>query len=245
MSSPVPGDRPIVLVVEDEPRMARLIRYALEPAGFDIVPAADAAEALEQLEAEHANLILLDVVMPGMDGLQLCRRIREMSDVPIVMLTARGDEADRVQGLNLGAGDYVVKPFSPVELVARVRAILRRTHGADSRQVEPYDDGTLRIDFARRQVWREGCERRLSRVEFRLLLVLAREPGRVIPHGELMARVWGTDYGASNAQVRTYVKYLRRKIERDPRAPRYILNQPGVGYLFHLPDPPGLAPARG
>ena len=182
------------------------------------------------------DLVLLDVLMPDLDGIEVCRRIRESSDVPIIMLTGLGREPERIQGLEAGADDYVTKPFSPNELVARVRAVLRRVHRDDrSRPGGPIDDGWLHVDFERRHVSRGGEPVRLSRTELRLLMVLVQNAGRVLPHEEILGQVWGEEYGASHEQLRTYVKYLRRKIEPEPEQPRYLLTQAGVGYLFRLP----------
>ena len=229
-------DRPTVLVVDDEPKVARLIRHTLAPDGFEVLHAPDGLAGVEMVETERPDLVLLDVMMPRMDGMQACRRIRELSDVPVIMLTAVGVESERIRGLDLGADDYVVKPFSPSELAARVRAVLRRARPDDRDGSQVFDDGTLHIDFERREVTLGGEPVRLSRTEFRLLKVLAENPGRVFLHEELQSRVWGEEYGASNEQLRTYVKYLRRKIEPHPDQPRYVLTQPGVGYLFRSPS---------
>ena len=229
------GERLTVLVVDDEPKVARLIRHTLAADGFEVLHAPDGLAGVEMVETERPDLVLLDVMMPRLDGMQACRRIREISAVPVIMLTAVGLEAERVRGLDLGADDYVVKPFSPTELAARVRAVLRRTRPEAQGEPATFDDGTLRIDFARRAVALAGAPVGLSRTEFRLLRVLAEAPGRVFLHEELRSRVWGAEYGASDEQLRTYVKYLRRKIEPRPARPRYVLNQPGVGYLFRGP----------
>ena len=229
---PTPSDRPIVLVIDDEPKIARLIRHTLGTEGYEVLHALDGIIGLSMLEAETPDVVLLDVMMPHMNGLQVCKRIRELSDVPVIMLTALGDENDRIRGLDTGADDYVVKPFSPGELSARVRAILRRVRTSDDESIPVFDDGVLRIDFDRREVIRDGEDVRLSRTELRLLRILASAPGRVFTHDELLVRVWGEDYGASNEQLRTYIKYLRRKIEPQPNVPRYILTQAGVGYHF-------------
>jgi DNA-binding response OmpR family regulator len=233
-----PGDSPLqtILVVDDEPRVARLVRHTLGPAGFRIEAAADGESGIAAIRAEEPTLVLLDVLMPGADGVEVCRRVREFSDVPIIMLTGLGREPDRISGLEAGADDYVVKPFSPNELIARVRAVLRRARRDDRpRPLQPIDDGFLRVDFESREVRRGGEPVRLSRTEFRLLSVLAEHAGRVMLHEELRAHVWGDEYNASNEQLRTYVKYLRRKLEPEPDNPRYLLTQPGVGYLFRLP----------
>jgi two-component system KDP operon response regulator KdpE len=232
------SDRPTVLIVDDEPKVARLVRLTLGAEGYEVLHAADGAIGVEMVETERPDLVLLDIMMPRMDGFQACRRIRELSEVPIVLLTARGAESDRIKGLDLGADDYVTKPFSPGELAARVRAILRRARPA-ANEAPVYDDGELRIDFERREVTRAGTPIALSRTELRLLSVLAQHPGRVFLHEELRNRVWGEEYHASSEQLRTYVKYLRRKIEPEPSEPRYILTQPGVGYVFRPARPSG------
>jgi two-component system KDP operon response regulator KdpE len=232
------SDRLTVLVVDDEPKVARLIRLTLGAEGYEVLQAADGAIGVEMVERERPDLVLLDLMMPRMDGFQACQRIRELSDVPIVLLTARGAESDRIRGLDLGADDYVVKPFSPGELAARVRAILRRAR-PEAPAGPAYDDGELRIDFERREVTRGGAPVALSRTELRLLDVLAQNPGRVFLHEELRNRVWGEEYRASSEQLRTYIKYLRRKIEPHPSEPRYILTQPGVGYVFRPARPAG------
>jgi DNA-binding response OmpR family regulator len=233
---PAEGLIQTILVVDDEPRVARLVRHTLGPTGFRIEAAADGESGIAAIRAEEPTLVLLDVLMAGMDGVEVCRRIREFSDVPIIMLTGLGREADRISGLEAGADDYVVKPFSPNELIARVRAVLRRARRDDRpRPLGPIDDGFLRVDFESREVRRGGEPVRLSRTELRLLSVLAENAGRVMLHEELRALVWGDEGNASNEQLRTYVKYLRRKIEPEPDTPRYLLTQPGVGYLFRLP----------
>jgi two-component system KDP operon response regulator KdpE len=233
-----PGDAPLqtILVVDDEPRVARLVRHTLGPAGFRVEAAADGESGIAAIRAQEPTLVLLDVLMPGADGVEVCRRVREFSDVPIIMLTGLGREPDRISGLEAGADDYVVKPFSPNELIARVRAVLRRARRDERpRLPAPIDDGFLRVDFETREVRRGGEPVRLSRTEFRLLSVLAEHAGRVMLHDELLVHVWGDEYNASNDQLRTYVKYLRRKLEPEPDNPRYLLTQPGVGYLFRLP----------
>jgi DNA-binding response OmpR family regulator len=232
-----PSERPTVLVVDDDPKVARLIRASLGAEGYEVLHAADGVIGVEMVETEQPDMVLLDVMMPRMDGMQACRRIRELSDVPIVLLTALAADADRIRGLDLGADDYVVKPFSPGELAARVRAIMRRARPERAHGTPVYDDGCLRIDVDRREISRGGEPIRLSRTESRLLRVLVENPGRVFLHEELQSRVWGEEYGASSEQLRTYVKYLRRKIEPEPETPRYILTQPGVGYLFRAARP--------
>jgi DNA-binding response OmpR family regulator len=229
-----PPEKATILVVDDEPKIARLIRTALPSDQYEVLQAADGAVGVEMVESERPDLVLLDVMMPGMSGMETCKRIRELSDVPIIMLTARHGESDRVTGLNLGADDFVPKPFSPAELEARIRAVLRRAR-PDPTPAPAYDDGTLQIDFDRRSVTLNREPVRLTRTELRLLEVLARDPGRVFLHSELRDRVWGDDYSASSEQLRTYVRYLRRKIEPEPARPRYLLTRPGVGYVFRAP----------
>ena len=231
-----PQAPPTILVVDDEARVARLVQHALGRHGFRVTWAADGPSGMAVVREDEPDLVLLDVVMPAMNGVEVCRRIRDFSDVPIIMLTALGREPERIDGLEAGADDYVVKPFSPNELVARVRAVLRRARRAEAgRAAGPIDDGWLRVDFEQRQVSRGGEPVRLSRTELRLLMVLVENAGRVVPHAELLATVWGEEYKASHEQLRTYVKYLRRKIEPAPDQPRYLLTQPGVGYLFRRP----------
>jgi len=225
-----------ILVVDDETRVARLIRHTLGPAGFRVVAAPDGESGMAAIRDHEPDLVLLDVVMPGPNGFDVCRRIREFSDVPIIMLTGLGREADRIGGLEAGADDYVVKPFSPNELIARVRAVLRRSRRDDRRRPPAgVDDGWLRVDLGSGDVRRGDVTARLSRTELRLLAALVENAGRVVMHEELRAQVWGEEYRASNEQLRTYVKYLRRKIEPEPENPRYLLTQPGVGYVFRLP----------
>lgn len=226
-----PVEKSTILVVDDEPKIARLIRAALSRELYEVLQAPDGAAGVEMIESERPDLVLLDVMMPVMDGMEACKRIRELSDVPIIMLTARQTEDDRVKGLDLGADDFVPKPFSPAELEARIRAVLRRSR-PDPTPAPAYDDGTLHIDFDRRSVSLHGEPVRLTRTELRLLEVLARDPGRVFLGSELRDRVWGDDYGASSEQLRTYIRYLRRKIEPVPAKPRYLLTSAGVGYVF-------------
>lgn len=232
MTSATPPDQPTILVVDDEPKICRLVHRTFVAEGYEVLRAADGEAGVAMAELERPDLILMDVEMPRLDGMRAAKRIREFSGVPIIMLTSRGAEADRIAGLTLGADDYVVKPFSPGELVARVRAVLRRTTVKDQPTGPTYDDGTLSIDLERRQVALLGEPVQLSRIEFRLLEVLVGHAGQVFLHEQLLDAAWGSEYGASLAQLRTYVKYLRRKIEPEPAAPRYLLGQRGVGYTF-------------
>ena len=225
-------DRPAILVVDDDPRMQRLLRLNLERAGYRVDTAAEGAAALDRVELEPPDLILLDVMMPVMDGLTCLARLRAFSDLPVILLTAKGEERDKVEGLDLGADDYLTKPFGPAELLARVRAALRRrTPGAEPAPTA-LAVGDLTINLARRRVLRQGREIHLTPTEYKLLYELATKRGRVLLHGELLARVWGPDYRDEVDYLWTYVRYLRQKIEPDPAHPRYILSEPGVGYLL-------------
>ncbi len=226
------GDRITLLVVDDDPRMQRLLRANLERAGYRVDVANDGAGALEQVELAPPDLVLLDVMMPLMDGLTCLGRLREFSDVPVILLTAKGEERDKVQGLDLGADDYLTKPFGPAELLARVRAVLRRRTQASATAPTAITIGELTINLARRRVVRQDQEVRLTPTEYKLLYELATNRGRVLLHGELLARVWGPEYRDEVDYLWTYVRYLRNKLEPDPAHPRYILSEPGVGYLL-------------
>jgi two-component system KDP operon response regulator KdpE len=232
MAAPAGGRRRI-LVVDDEPRMIHFIRLNLEHDGFDAVEASSGTQALGQLRDRLPDLVLLDVMMPDLDGFETLRLLREFSTVPVIMLTAKGDEEDRVRGLELGADDYVTKPFSPRELVSRVRAVLRRTESPASAAHEPVRvDDRLTIDFDRREVRVEGTLVRLRPTEYRLLYHLVQNAGWVVPHDQLLAKVWGYEYRDETHYLRLYINYLRQKLEKDPAHPEYILTERGVGYRF-------------
>jgi len=222
-----------ILVVDDEPRMIHFIRLNLEHDGFEVVETTSGTKALDRLRDQLPDLILLDVMMPDLDGFETLRLIREISTVPVIMLTAKGEEDDRVRGLELGADDYVTKPFSPRELVSRVRAVLRRTEtpSAPVHEVIEVDD-RLKIDFDRREVWVEGQLVKLRPTEYRLLYHLVQNAGWVVPHDQLLAKVWGYEYRDETHYLRLYINYLRQKLEKDPSNPEYILTERGVGYRF-------------
>jgi two-component system alkaline phosphatase synthesis response regulator PhoP len=220
-----------ILVVEDEPGIARLVRDYLERAGFAVVLAADAGEALAQARARRPALVVLDLGLPDRDGLDVMRELRRFTDVPVVMLTARGDESDRIVGLELGADDYVVKPFSPKEVVARVRAVLRRASGKAA-SVEMVRALDVVIDVPRRRVTVGERQVELTATEFALLLALARENGRVFTRGQLLDAVHGVSFESYERAIDAHVKNLRRKIEPKPGSPRYIETVHGVGYRF-------------
>ncbi|NIM92669.1 MAG: response regulator [Anaerolineales bacterium] len=222
-----------VLVVDDEPRMIHFIRLNLEHDGFEVYEATSGPEALDSMRDLLPDLILLDVMMPDMDGFETLSLIREISNVPVIMLTAKGEEDDRVRGLELGADDYVTKPFSPRELVSRVRAVLRRTEmpGEPTHEAIEVND-RLQIDFDRREIWVDGELVKLRPTEYRLLYHLVQNAGWVVPHDQLLAKVWGYEYRDETHYLRLYINYLRQKLEKDPSDPQYILTERGVGYRF-------------
>jgi DNA-binding response OmpR family regulator len=230
------------LVVDDEQRIAHLVRDYLQAAGFQVITAYDGPTALAQYRHEHPDLIVLDLNLPGdrtdrtVDGLDVARAIRRESQTPIIMLTARVEEADRIVGLELGADDYVTKPFSPRELVARVRAVLRRTSSTEPAST-PIHAGNLTLDPDKRLAYLQGRPLSLTTTEFDLLLVLAHNPGRVYSRMELLDRVQGVAYEGYERTVDVHIKNLRKKIEPNPRKPRYILTVYGAGYRFsEVPD---------
>ena len=223
----------IILVVDDEERMARFIRLNLEHDGFQVVEAYRGMAAIQTLRDAMPDLVLLDVMMPDLDGFEVLKLIREVSSVPVIMLTAKGEEDDRVHGLELGADDYVTKPFSPRELVSRVRAVLRRTETAGNVPRDLIEvDERFKIDFGRREVWVEGELVKLRPTEYRLLYHLVQNAGWVMTYDQLLSKVWGYEYRDEPHYVRLYVNYLRQKLEKDPSNPQYILTERGVGYRF-------------
>ncbi len=222
-----------ILVVDDERRMVGFIRLNLEQDGYEVIEAFNGTEALNRLRDSLPDLILLDVMMPDIDGFEVLRTIREIRQIPVIMLTAKGEEDDKVKGLELGADDYVTKPFSPRELVSRIKAVLRRgaTFEEDEEGVIEVDD-RLRIDFGRREVWVDDELIKLRPTEYRLLYHLVRNAGWVMTHDQILTKVWGYEYRDEPHYVRLYINYLRKKIEKDPSNPEYILTERGVGYRF-------------
>jgi DNA-binding response OmpR family regulator len=222
-----------ILVVDDEERMVRFIRLNLEHDGFRVVEAFNGNQAINKIRSSLPDMVLLDVMLPDIDGFEVLRIVREVSSVPVIMLTAKGEEDDRVRGLELGADDYITKPFSPRELSSRVRAVLRRTEtaGPSTHGLIEVDD-RLKIDFDRREVWVEGQLVKLRPTEYRLLYHLVQNAGWVISHDQLLAKVWGYEYRDEPHYVRLYINYLRKKLEEDPSNPKYILTERGVGYRF-------------
>lgn len=229
-----PREAKRILVVDDEPRMIGFIRMNLELEGYQVLEAHDGIKALEMVRTQLPDLVLLDVMMPGMDGFETLRMLREFSNVPVIMLTAKGEEEDKVRGLELGADDYVTKPFSSRELSSRVRAVLRRAEmpSASPEQAILKIDDRLSVDFNRREVIVEGKHIKLRPTEYRLLYHLIENAGWTVPHEQLLAKVWGYEYRDETHYVRLYVNYLREKIEEDPSNPKYILTERGVGYRF-------------
>jgi len=228
-----PSEKKLILVVDDEPRMIKFIRMNLELEGYRVSGATDGFEALEKVRRELPDLVLLDVMMPGMDGFETLERIREFSNVPVIMLTVRADEEDKVRGLELGADDYVTKPFSPRELSSRIKAVLRRVEAPmpAEREILKIDDD-LSIDFNRREVIVRGKRVKLRPTEYRLLYHLVNNAGWVMTHEMLLSKVWGHEYRDDTHLLRLYITYLRQKIEPDPSHPKYIFTERGVGYRF-------------
>jgi len=226
-------DRRRILVVDDEERMVRFIRMNLEHDGFQVSEAFNGKEAIQKIRDVTPDLILLDVMMPDIDGFEVLETVREVSQVPVIMLTAKGEEDDRVRGLELGADDYVTKPFSPRELVSRVKAVLRRTEGATGSMHGLIEvDERLKIDFDRREIWLEGKLVKLRPTEYRMLYHLVQNAGWVVTHDQLLTKVWGYEYRDEPHYVRLYINYLRQKLEAVPSEPKYILTERGVGYRF-------------
>jgi len=229
---PEQNERRRILVVDDEERMVRFIRMNLEHDGYQVMEALNGKQAIDKLR-DTPDLVLLDVMMPDIDGFEVLETVRQVSSVPVIMLTAKGEEDDRVRGLELGADDYVTKPFSPRELVSRVKAVLRRTEGATGSMHGLIEvDERLRIDFDRREIWLEGKLVKLRPTEYRLLYHLVQNAGWVVSHDQLLQKVWGYEYRDEPHYVRLYINYLRQKLEKDPSDPHYILTERGVGYRF-------------
>jgi DNA-binding response OmpR family regulator len=224
----------VILVVDDEERMAHFIRLNLEQDGFHVVEAYRGLDAIQKMRDAMPDLILLDIMMPDIDGFEALQMIREISSVPVIMLTAKGEEEDKVRGLELGADDYITKPFSPRELTSRVKAVMRRAEmGTASPTHELIEvDDRLKIDFGKREVWVNGEIMKLRPTEYRLLYHLVQNAGWVLTYDQLLAKVWGYEYRDEPHYVRLYINYLRQKLEPDLTNPRYIFTERGVGYRF-------------
>ncbi len=225
-----------ILVVDDETTLRETLVEALELEGYRAIPAADGREALVTFRAEHPDLVLLDLMLPELSGVEVCRILRAESAVPIIMLTARDGEVDKVVGLELGADDYVTKPFSLRELTARIRAIFRRAEQAAATQAQPVIDlGTVQVDLAGHRVLRDGQAVPLKPKAFELLAFLVRNPGQVFTREQLLERVWGYDYAGETRTVDVHVHWLRAELEEDPAAPQFLHTVRGVGYVFRRP----------
>jgi DNA-binding response OmpR family regulator len=224
-----------ILIVDDEPRYVRLMEANLLTEGYQVIPAYNGQEALNLVTTQKPELVILDIMMPVIDGFTVCERIREFSNIPIIIVTAKGEERDRVRGLDLGADDYIVKPFSATELLARVRAVLRRAQKTDMMfQPSVFTHGNLRIDFARAEVFRDDRMVFLSATEYRLLLQMAQNIGRVIPSEKLLQDVWGEEYAEDKEILWVSISRLRQKLETDPRDPKHIVTRSGLGYTIPI-----------
>jgi DNA-binding response OmpR family regulator len=229
-----------ILAVDDEPHVLKLVKANLESSGYKVLTAADGQRAVEITEREVPDLVILDLMLPKMDGYAVCRRIREFSAVPVIMLTARSSQVDLVHGFEVGADDYLTKPFSVTELLMRVQAVLRRSKWPEEIMVrQGFRAGPIEIDFAQHRVTVDGELVKLTPTEYRLLAYLASNANRVIIHRELLRAVWGPEYGDETEYLRVYMRYLRQKLEADPSEPRYLLTQPGAGYMFYQPEEDG------
>jgi two-component system KDP operon response regulator KdpE len=226
-----------ILVVDDEPRLVRLVSEVLKAVDYQVIAAASGKSAIEMVALEQPDLVLLDILLPrGPDGYEVCRRIREFSDVPVIMLTAKAQESNMLHGFDVGADDYLTKPFSAKELIARVQAVLRRTQRPEEIVSTPLTCGEIEIDFARRTVKVHGEKISLTPTEYALLRQLALNANRVMLHQDLLAEVWGPEYRDDIDYLRAYIRYLRRKLEADSSNPQYIVTSPGAGYMLACPD---------
>lgn len=232
-SSLEPNAPRLLLIVDDEARMRRFIRMNMELEGYQVIEAENGLKALDQIRQHNPELVIMDVMMPEMDGFETLKLLREISTVPVILLTVKSDEDDKIQGLGLGADDYITKPFSPRELISRVTAVLRRAEwpAPAPRTILRIDD-RLSVDFNRHQVIVDDERIDLRPTEYRLLNHLIQNAGWVVPHDTLLAKVWGYEYREETHYLRLYINYLRKKIERDPAKPDYILTERGVGYRF-------------
>ena len=225
-----------ILLVDDDPQLIRLVRANLDSVGYKVSVAMDAQTALNQVNLELPDLVILDVMLPDLDGFGLCQRLREFSSLPIIMLTAKVEDQDKVKGLKSGADDYLTKPFNMDELLARIEAVLRRTKFPDEiKSPKAFTSGDVMVDFVQRRVTVKGKEIPLTLTEYKLLILLVSNAGRVMLHRELLSKVWGVEYQEEVDYLRAYIRHLRAKIEEDSRQPRYILSKLGIGYLFARP----------
>ena len=226
----------VVLVVDDEPLLVRTLAINLRARDYEVETAQDGRSALQAFHEREPDLIVLDLGLPDLDGVEVLRRVREVSEVPVIVLSARSESVDKVEALDVGADDYVTKPFGMEELLARVRVALRRNRELDSPQQPPFETDRFRLDFAERRAVIDGAETRLTPTEWRLLSVLARRPGHLVSQRDLLREVWGPGYGRESNYLRVYANQLRRKLEPDPTRPRYLLTDPGQGYRLVRSD---------
>src|SRR5437868_5057308 len=232
----MPMKKTTIVAADDDPQLLRLVTRNLQFEGYEVIPASNGQQALEEIEEQVPDLVLLDVMMPKMDGFTVCQRVREFSTVPIIIVTARGQDQDKVRGLDLGADDYLTKPFSVDELLARVRAVLRRTQFTANEQAHilrtTITIGDLAVDYAQHLVTMAGQEVPLTPIEYRILAYLAQNVGRVVTQDLLLEHVWGSEYLGESHMLQVNINRLRRKIEADPMHPRYLLTKVGIGYLL-------------
>ncbi|MBV9615121.1 MAG: response regulator transcription factor [Ktedonobacteraceae bacterium] len=237
----MPARKTTILTADDDPQLLRLIARNLQLEDYEVLTATDGELALKLIEAHAPDAVLLDVMMPKMDGFTVCHRVREFSTVPIVLVTARGQDQDKIRGLDLGADDYLTKPFSVDELLARVRAVLRRSQFMANEAASPglpQTIGDLSIDYAQHLVTMSGCEVALTPIEYRLLTYLAQNAGRIVTQDLLLSHVWGPEYAGESHMLQVNINRLRHKIEVDPAHPRYIRTKVGIGYLLALQSGP-------
>ncbi len=223
-----------ILVVDDDLSIVKLLRANLKAEGFDVIAAINGEEAIQAIEKESPDLIILDIMLPDIDGFEICQRVREWTRIPIIMLSARGEDVDKVRCLDMGADDYVTKPFSIEELVARIKAVLRRAEPATSAQVKTiFEAGRLKLNFADRRVTLGGREVKLTPTEYRLLQELVLNAGKVLTHAMLLGRVWGPEYADEREYLHVFIGRLRKELEEDLEKPDFIITVPGVGYRFN------------
>lgn len=221
-----------ILMVDDDPEFLKLTQTWLEKGGYEVITARDGVEGLRRVYSGRPNLVLLDANMPRMDGWEVCRRIRDMSDIPVLMVTVNGHKDDRLKGFNNGADDYITKPVDFVELIARIQAVLRRTGKTQDDEPGTYADGDIEVDWRSRQVWVRQKRIKLSPTEFKILACLIKNRGWIVTHEQLLEKAWGLNYIGDKSFVKLYIRYLRQKIEENPHNPQLILTERGVGYYF-------------